>query len=168
MKLISPKLLKEHIIWIVLRIFMAWIFLWPFFDKLFGFGLSTTSENAWIAGGSPTSGFLSFATSGPFSEVFQSLAGSVFIDWVFMIGLLLIGLALLLGIGIKPAVISGSILLFLMWLAVLPPEHNPFLDEHLIYIIILIGIGIAKGGDYFGFGKWWSQTNIIKKYPNLK
>ena len=147
---------------------MAWIFLWPFFDKLFGFWLSTTSENAWIAGGSPTSGFLSFATSGPFSEAFQSLAGSAFLDWVFMIGILLIGLALLLGIGIRLATISGSIFLFLIWLAVLPPEHNPFLDEHLIYIVILIGISIVKGGDYFGFGKWWSQTNIVKKYPGLK
>lgn len=51
-------------------------------DKIFGLGFSTTSDNAWLVGGSPTSGFLTFATQGPFASFFQSLAGSVFVDWI--------------------------------------------------------------------------------------
>lgn len=36
----------------------------------------------------------------------------------------------------------------------MPPEHNPFLDEHIIYAIIMIGIAVNNSGQYLGFGKW--------------
>ena len=36
----------------------GFIFLWAFLDKSFGLGYATPSDNAWIHGGSPTTGFL--------------------------------------------------------------------------------------------------------------
>lgn len=159
---------KEKTIWVLLRLSMAWIFLWPFLDKTFGLGLTTAKENAWIAGGSPTAGFLGNATRGPFSGFFQGLAGNPVVDWMFMIGLLLIGLALLVGAGMKIASYAGVLMLFLMWLAVLPPEHNPFLDDHLIYGLILIGFTFVKAGHWFGIGEWWSNTKLVQKYPFLE
>lgn len=148
---------KERYIWAVLRIGMGWIFLWAFLDKLFGLGFATARENAWLAGGSPTTGYLNFATSGPFTSLFQNLAGNPVIDWLFMLGLLLLGLALILGIGVKVAGYSGALLMFLMWLSHLPPENNPVLDEHIIYLIILIGLARVKAGQVVGLGKWWSE-----------
>ena len=50
-----------------------------------------------------------------------------------MLGLLGIGVALILGIGMRVAAVAGALLLVLMWTAVLPPENNPFMDDHLIY-----------------------------------
>lgn len=147
---------------------MGWIFLWPFFDKVFGLGFATAPDQAWILGNSPTYGFLKFASQGPLGSFYQSLAGNVFVDWLFMVGLLLIGLSLILGIGVKVAAYSGSLLLFIMWSAVLPPEHNPFLDDHIIYIIILIGLDITKAGRYFGLGQWWSKTSLVKKFGFLE
>jgi thiosulfate dehydrogenase [quinone] large subunit len=64
---------------------MGLIFLWAFFDKLLGLGFATKAENAWINGGSPTSGFLLHGTKGPFAEFFQSLAGIPTVDWLFMV-----------------------------------------------------------------------------------
>jgi len=157
---------KERYIWAVLRIGMGWIFLWGFLDKLFGLGFATASEKAWLAGGSPTSGYLNFATSGPFAPLFQSLAGNPVVDWLFMLGLLLLGLALILGIGVKIAGYSGALLMFLMWLSHLPPENNPFLDEHIIYLIILIGLATVKAGQVVGLGKWWSER--VENYPFLE
>ena len=148
---------KERYIWTALRIGMGWLFLWPFLDKLFGLGFSTAPEDAWIAGGSPTFGYLKFATSGPLAPIFQSLAGHPVVDWLFMLGLLSIGLALLLGIGVRIAGYAGAVMVLLMWLSSLPPEHNPFLDEHVVYMLILIGPAIAKSGQWFGLGKWWSE-----------
>lgn len=159
---------KEKYFWALLRLGMGWIFLWPFWDKTFGMGLSTAADKAWIMGGSPTAGFLKLGTHGPFAEFFQSLVGNTFVEWLFMAGLLLIGLTLLLGILVKLAAYSGSLMLFLMWLACLPPKQNPFLDEHIIYIIILIGLSVFGAGDYFGVGKWWSNMKLVKKYPILK
>ncbi len=162
------KYKSDQIIWILLRLSMAWIFLWPFFDKLFGLGFSTKPNQAWILGVSPTTGFLKFGTHGPFASYFQNLAGSAIVDWIFMIGLLLIGLSLLSGIGIKIAGYAGTLMLLLMWLVLIPPEHNPFLDEHLIYAFIMIGLTFMKCGQWFGLGKWWSSTSLVKKYKFLE
>ncbi len=158
---------KIDYLWAILRLSMGWIFLWPFLDKLFGLGFATEKASAWIVGGSPTLVFLSYATTGPFAILYQSIAGKVFVDWLFMIGLLLIGLALLSGVGVKIAGYSGALMLFLMWTAVLPPEHNPFLDEHIIYAIVLIVLTFVKSGHCLGFGKWWSKQRIVKKYSLL-
>jgi len=157
---------KDRYIWAALRIGMGWILLWGFLDKLFGLGFATAPENAWIVGGSPTSGYLKFATAGPLSAFFQSLAGNAIVDWLFMLGLFLIGVALILGIGVQIAGYSGALLVFLMWLSNLPPEHNPLLDEHIIYLIILIGLATVKAGQWVGLGKWWSER--VKNYPFLE
>lgn len=152
----------------ITRILLGWTFLWAFVDKLFGLGFATTAEKAWIHGGSPTMGFLKFGTKGPFAGVFQAMAGSAFVDWLFMIGLLCIGLSLLLGIGLNIAAASGSVMMILMWLSLLFPENNPIVDEHLIYMAILITLASFHAGDYLGLGKKWANTKIVEHYPFLR
>jgi len=165
---ILTKLTKEQYIWASLRIGLGWIILWAFFDKIFGLGFATGAEDAWISGGSPTTGFLRYATAGPFSGLFESISGVAVVDWTFMISLLLIGATLVLGIANRIAGYSGAILVLLMWLAVLPPEHNPILDEHVIYAIALVGVAIVRPGKWIGLGEWWSNTKLVKKYPFLE
>lgn len=127
----------KKIVWLKLRLVMGLIFLWAFVDKLFGLGFATTTQNAWMNGGSPTSGFLLNATRGPLAGFFKSLAGVAVVDWLFMAGLLFVGLTLLLNKFIVWGAIAGSVMLLLMWLAVFPPENNPLLDDHLVYILVL-------------------------------
>ena len=158
---------KVSCMWALLRISLGTVFLWAFVDKTFGLGLATVAEDAWLAGGSPTLGFLSFATMGPFASFYQSLAGNVVVDWLFMVGLLLIGLSLLLGIGVKVAGYSGALMLFLMWTAVLPPEHHPFMDDHLIYGMVMIALPWVSAGRKWGLGSWWEKQKLVKKYPFL-
>jgi thiosulfate dehydrogenase [quinone] large subunit len=131
----------QKIITIALRLSMGFIFLWAFLDKTFGLGFATTTEKAWIHGGSPTSGFLSFAVKGPLADFFHSLAGVAVVDWLFMLGLLFVGLTLMLGKYIKWGCLAGMVMLLGMYLALLFPENNPFLDEHIIYILILALLG---------------------------
>src|SRR3989344_4604166 len=155
---------KIDYVWALLRMSMGLIFLWAFLDKVFGLGFTTARDKSWISGTSPTFGFLKLGTKGPFSSFYQSIAGNPITDWIFMIGLLLIGIALILGISVKIAGYSGALMLFLMWTAVLPPEHHPFLDEHIIYMIVMIGLTITNSGEVLGIGKWWGNLNIVKKY----
>ncbi len=152
----------------VLRISMGWIFLWAFFDKVFGLGFATEYGKAWIHGGSPTTGFLTFGTKGPFASLFQSLAGVAVVDWLFMVGLLCIGVALMLGVAMKLATYSGSLLLFLMWLAALLPEHNPIMDDHIVYIFVLFLLLKLDAGKTFGFGTWWHSRAIVQKQRWLR
>ena len=151
-----------------LRIGMGLIFIWAFFDKLLGLGFATKPESAWLNGGSPTTGFLTNAVKGPFASAYHAMAGTGIVDWLFMLGLLLLGLALILGIGMKLAAYAGTLLMLLMYLAVLPPANNPILDDHIIYALVLLVLHQVKAGEYFGFGKSWKKTDLVKKYKFLE
>ncbi len=160
---------KLETIWGLLRLGMGWMLFWTFLDKLLGLGFATTPEKAWIAGNSPTFGFLTFGSKGPFAEFYQGLAGNPVVDYLFMSGLLLIGLSLLLGVGVRIAGYCGALMMILIYSAgFLPPEHNPFVDNHIIYAILLVGLTLTKSGHYLGFGKRWSDTMLVKKYPFLE
>ncbi len=128
---------KEKIVLAALRFVMGFTFLWAFLDKTFGLGFATTADKAWINGGSPTTGFLSFAVKGPFAEIFNSLASISIIDWLFMLGLLAVGFALVFNKFIKWGCAVGSVMLLLMYLALLLPENNPLIDDHIVYILVL-------------------------------
>ena len=149
------------------RIGLGWLFLWAFFDRLFGFGFPTDAADAWVEGGSPTTTFLEVESAGPLESVFQGLAGQVWVDWVFMIGLAGIGLALMLGIGVRIAAVTGATLLVLMWAATLLPEHNPFMTERLILALMLIGLAWSDSGETWGFGRSWKQTTLVQRFPFL-
>lgn len=149
------------------RISLGLIFLWAFFDKLLGLGFATTAENAWIAGGSPTTGFLSFATKGPFASFFQMLAGNVFVDILFMAGLLGVGIGLTLGIARTLSCYAGTTMLLLMWLAVLPPEHHPFIDDHIVYPLILLFIAHTNTKQVWALEQKWKKTKLVKKFKWL-
>ncbi len=143
---------------------LGWIFLWAFLDKLFGLGFSTAKSSSWIAGGSPTLGFLKNAVTGPLAGFYHGIAGNPIVDWLFMLGLLAVGLLLMLGVAIRFASAIGIAMLALMYSALLLPTTNPFLDEHLIYILILAALYISEPGEFLGLGKWWKNYVFAKKF----
>jgi len=148
---------------------MGWIFLWPFLDKVFGLGVATEKGSGWVDDGSPTFGFLEFATKDPFKDVFQPLAGNAVADWMFMLGLRGVGLALTLGIAVRFGAVAGATMLLLMYAAsAIWPEHNPFLDEHLVYAVILIGLATTNVGRTMGFGRLWERTRLVNRYRFLR
>ena len=150
------------------RMAIGWVFLWAFLDKTFGLGFATAGEDAWINGGSPTYGFLNFATEGKiFHDFFAGLAGPV-ADWAFMLGLLGIGVALTLGIGMRIAAAAGATLLTLMWAAELRLENNPFMDDHIVYAIVLVTLAIYGAGRTLGLGRVWENLTVVKRFPVLK
>jgi thiosulfate dehydrogenase [quinone] large subunit len=161
-----------------LRLALGFEFLWAFLDKTFGLGYATASKDAWINGGSPTKGFLAGANVGPFQGVFRSLSGVAGMDWLFMIGLLGIGLALILGVAIRPAAFSGALLLLMMWAAVWAPAKiaggqpsgstNPVVDDHIIGIFGLIVLaGLATWGVSY-LGRKWASLRVIQTHPWLR
>lgn len=161
------------------RIATGFVFLWAFLDKTFGLGFSTESANAWIHGGSPTEGFLSHVAVGPFESMFHSMAGNVFVDWAFMLGLLGVGIALMLGIGLRIAAVSGVAIMALMWLAEWPMSKtssageptgstNPIVDYHVIYALILVLMAtVDQAGSTWGLGGQWRRIPFVQRHPVL-
>jgi thiosulfate dehydrogenase [quinone] large subunit len=172
--------LKKHIadgslyVWAVLRISLGFIFLWAFLDKLFGFGVATCQgktvgcNDAWLYGGSPTTGFLGHATSGPFADFYHKLAGHGWVDWLFMLGLLVVGVGLLFGVWVRVATFIGIIMLLLMWSALLWPSNTPGIDDHIIYALVLFGVALTDEHQVWGLRKWWLRTSLAKALPILK
>src|SRR5436190_1654914 len=130
----------------VLRLAMGWTFLWAFLDKAFALGFSTGrvvddagatvriaffGDASWIHGASPTAGVLGFALKGPLTHFYQTITGyqmtqagptsAAWVDWIYMLSTLLIGLALLL----------------------------------------------ANAGRYYGLGKIWQRTKLVRRYRVL-
>ena len=149
--------------WSILRIGIGYIFLWAFIDKLFGLKLSTCKgssfgcSQAWVHGGSPTSGFLGHGVTGPFASFYHHLAGNMLVDWAFMLGLLFIGVGLFFGTWIRSAAVAGMVMLALMWSALLWPANAPAVDEHFIYFIALFGILTTSARPL-----WTLKQNLFK------
>jgi thiosulfate dehydrogenase [quinone] large subunit len=161
-----------------LRIGFGLTFLWAFFDKTFALGFHTGYDQAdnldrfgdaaWINGGSPTEGFLLFGADGPFKGFYNDIAGATWADWLFMLGLLGIGLALTFGVGMRIAAATGALLYVLMWSVVLPPENNPVLDDHLLSALTLVVLAMFYAGDTWGLGRSWSKVDFVKRHPVLR
>lgn len=149
------------------RIALGFVFWWAFVDKTFGLGFATAADKAWLAGVSPTMGYLAHGTGGPLGEVFAGMAGSAIVDGLFMLGMLGVGSALMLGMGMRVATVSGSLLMGLIYMSAIPPENNPLVDEHVIYILVLLVLYWADAGEYWGLGKWWKRTELVRRWPVL-
>ncbi|MCX4404513.1 MULTISPECIES: hypothetical protein [unclassified Streptomyces] len=156
-----------------LRLLTGFVFLWAFLDKTFGLGYATASGKGWIDGGSPTKGFLSSVAAGPLESTFHSWAGDTWADWLFMLGLLGVGLALTAGVALRLAAVAGTAMMALMWMAEWPPaKHlsdgsvsmstNPFADYHLIYAVVLIALAVAAAGDTLGLGRLWARLPFVR------
>ena len=163
-----------------LRIVFGFTFLWAFLDKTFALGFHTGynqdgvldrfGDAAWINGGSPTEGFLTFGVpaDNPFKGFFNGLAGYAVVDWLFMLGLLGIGVTLLLGVGIRIGTAAGALLYAMMYAAVVPLENNPIIDDHVVGLIVMVLLGLAAVGTTWGLGGLWRRTELVQKHPILK
>ncbi|GAB2687569.1 hypothetical protein [Thalassiella azotivora] len=154
-------------IWAATRISIGFVFLWAFVDKLLGLGFATPSERAWVNGGSPTTGYLS-GVEGPFAGFFNGMAGQAWADWLFMAGLLGVGVAFTAGFAMRIAAASGALLLVFMWMASLPLENNPFMDDHLVYALVMVGLAAVGASRTFGLGTLWERIPLVQRYPFLR
>jgi thiosulfate dehydrogenase [quinone] large subunit len=152
----------------VLRLATGFIFFWAFLDKTLGLGFSTPPERAWISGGTPSQGFLnSDSVVGPLKPFFAAIASPVS-DVLFMVAMLAIGLAVILGVGLRISAVVGTILMLAMYLAEWPfganaSSTNPLVDYHIIYALALIVIAALAAGDTWGLGRPWKALPVVRQ-----
>jgi thiosulfate dehydrogenase [quinone] large subunit len=158
-----------------LRIGIGFVFLWAFLDKTFGLGYATGAAKAWLHGGSPTKGFLGAVDVGPLQALFHTWAGAGWTNWLFMLAMLGIGVAVIAGIALRPAAVAGTVVLALMWLAEFPfarvaadgtatGSTNPLVDYHVIYALALIVIAATQAGRDWGLGDRWARLPFVRDH----
>ncbi|MFQ5880322.1 MAG: DoxX family protein [Dehalococcoidia bacterium] len=143
---------------LLLRLSMGWIFIWSGFDKLI------TNFSA--------GGFLVNASSGPLKDVFvrmgESQAALNVIDPLVVYGQILIGFSLILGVFTRFGLLMGAIQMFLFYIVQLWPAHNPFMEEHIVYIGLLALLGALGAGRILGLDALIERWEPVKKMPTLE
>jgi thiosulfate dehydrogenase [quinone] large subunit len=148
----------------VVRIVLGWIFLWAFLDKTFGLGFSTPASEGWIDGGSPTAEFFSGGAGG----MYNGASGMVWADWLFMAAQAGLGIALILGVCLRPAAVGGAVLMLALWASMLPLESNPVVDPHFVYATVMIALIFTSAGDRWGLGLAWGRLGLVRRFPILR
>src|SRR3990167_3734027 len=122
---------------VLLRLGIGWFFVYAGWSKVVTYFTDAPDFTA--------AGFLS-NLPGPFASLFSPLAGNVMVDYLNAYGLLLIGVAILLGVLVRWAAFWGIVLMVLYYLAGYPPEHSFVVDEHIIYSLVLIFLSAVGAG----------------------
>jgi thiosulfate dehydrogenase [quinone] large subunit len=149
---------------VLFRVSIGWVFLFAAIRQI--------PNPEWTA-----AGFLAEAKT--FPAFFQLMASPPFltiIDAVVPWAHLLIGLALILGIGMRVAAIGGAILLILYYLPRLEfpmvGPNNFIVEYHLVYALLIVYLAAVRAGRVFGLEGWLERQPAARGYlehhPALK
>lgn len=142
-----------------LRFVMGWTFFLP--------GIRHLWDPEWSAQGLLLYGI---PDGNPFGGLWATLGN----DWVWLltplnsIGLTLVGLALILGVFVRFSAFAGSLMMGFYWAAALPLENAYLVDDHIVYILLLFGLGALGAGRILGLDATLEEFDIVKQYPRLK
>jgi thiosulfate dehydrogenase [quinone] large subunit len=150
----------------LLRVVMGWTLLQGGLTKLVTY-LDSNPDNNWTA-----AGYLENAIvpGNPLSDFFASMAGSPLIDMLNMWGLTLTGLALILGAFVRWSAFWGAVMMLFYWLAALqggllaglPLAHGWVVDDHIVYAVLLFGLGAFGSGRILGLDSYIEDTSVVQ------
>ena len=150
---------------VFMRIAMGWI--------LFQGGIVKVLDPEWTA-----AGFLQFAIpeGNPFMSLWANFAGSTTIDFLVAWGLTLTGLGLILGVLVRWNAFWGAVMMLFFWAASLhgglaqglPFEHGWVIDDHMVYAILLFGLGALGAGRILGLDAYFEKSEFVQRNAWLK
>jgi thiosulfate dehydrogenase (quinone) large subunit len=163
----------------LLRIATGSLFLWAFLDKTFGWGYATSDGDAWVDGASPAEGYLASVSVGPMESTFHSWAGETWVDWLYMAGMLGLGVGLVAGIALRVVAIGGPLMMLFLWAGEFPPARhlsdgspsmspNPLVDQHIVYAAAMIVLAACSAGRVWGLGRAWARLPVVSRYRWLQ
>jgi thiosulfate dehydrogenase [quinone] large subunit len=144
---------------LAMRLVMGW--------SLFYAGITKVIDPAWSA-----EGFLlnAIPQGNPFTGMFALMAN----EWLWLIdplnawGLTLTGLGLLLGAMVRWNAFWGAVMMLFYWAASLPLEHGILIDDHIVYAILLFGLGAFGAGRILGVDAYLEKTDFVQSTPGVR
>lgn len=143
---------------LVLRVVMGWTFFYA--------GITKVIDPEWSA-----RGYLMGVPEGnPFMGFWTMLAN----EWLWLIdplnqwGLTLVGAALILGVLVRWSAFWGAVMMLFYWASSLPLAHNLLIDDHIVYALILFGLGAFGAGRILGLDEWIEDTGFVKNNSWLR
>jgi thiosulfate dehydrogenase [quinone] large subunit len=150
---------------VFMRIAMGWI--------LFQGGITKVLDPSWSAAGFLLHGI---PEGNPLAGMFASMAGNPMIDFLNAWGLTLTGLGLMLGALVRWNAFWGAIMMLFYWAASLtggiseffPIAHGWFVDDHMVYAVLLFGLGAFGAGRILGVDAYLEKSKVVKGNGWLK
>lgn len=144
----------QKIFLFTLRISMGWLMLYA--------GITKVLNPEWSA-----AGYLKGAKT--FTGIYQwfSSPGMIPItDFLNEWGLTLLGISLIFGIAVRFSSVLGGALMLLYYFPVLEfpyvSQHFFIIDEHIIYVLVLIFFAAVRAGRAWGLDSVFSNLSIYK------
>ena len=129
-------------------------------------GLEKVLDPSWTA-----KGFLLGAKTFPdFYAWFAQPTNTWWVDPLNAWGITLIGIALLVGVAVRPAAWAGAVLMILYYFPqnIFPSvPHGYIVEEHIIYAAALVLIALLPAAQEFGLGNMLRRT-FIGRIPVVK
>ncbi len=152
--------MQSKVLILLLRLSLGWLFFYS--------GITKILNPDWTA-----AGYLNAAKT--FAGVYHWFASPGVIPLINFVnewGQLILGIALILGIFVRLGSIFGAVLMLLYYLPILEFPYigkNSFIvDEHVIYALALLLLGVLHAGRVWGLENWCSRLPICAKYPRLR
>lgn len=145
---------------VAMRITMGWFFFYA--------GITKVLDPAWTA-----AGYLAGAKTFTGFYLWLAQPGIMpFVDFTNKWGLTLLGISLILGLGVRLSSVSGALLMALYYLPILdfpyPNPHAFIVDEHIIYITVLLFFAATSAGRVWGLDEWCANLPVCVKFPKLR
>lgn len=149
---------------VLLRISMGWVFLFAAIRQIPN---PDWSAVGFLSGATTFPAFFELMATPPFLPIINAL-----IPWVH----LLIGLALILGIGVRLGAIAGAALMFLYYLPRLDGfmvgPNNFIVEYHLVYTFAIVYLAAVHAGRVFGLEGWLANRpetrGYLEQHPMLR
>ncbi|OGE75441.1 MAG: hypothetical protein A3K05_00265 [Candidatus Doudnabacteria bacterium RIFCSPHIGHO2_01_48_18] len=153
--------MNQKMLLFLMRVALGWL--------MFYAGITKVLNPDWTA-----AGYLRGAKT--FSGIYNFFASPEIlpaIDFINEWGLALLGVSLILGIGVRITSWCGAALMALYYLPILRfpyvGEHSYLVDEHIIYILVLLYFSKAGAGRaWWGMEDWFASLPFIRKNRKLK
>ena len=130
----------------LLRISLGWLMFYAGITKVLD---PSWSAAGYLAGAKTFAGFYNWLLQPNILPAVNLLN-----EW----GLTLLGVSLILGLFVRLSSVLGMTLMFLYYLPILqfpyPNPHSYIVDEHIIYILVLLFFIASKAGRAFGLDGW--------------
>jgi thiosulfate dehydrogenase [quinone] large subunit len=150
---------KQNVIIFLFRISLGWLFLYSGWKQVSNPDFSAAG---YLSHAQNLTGFYSWLASPHILPAINFIN-----EW----GLVLLGLALILGIGVRLATYFGALLMLLYRLPLdfLRPDLTSYVvDQHVIYILSLLLLGSLQAGSFWSLTAWLNKQKWVGMVPGLK
>jgi thiosulfate dehydrogenase [quinone] large subunit len=142
-----------------LRLVVGWVFLYA--------GVTKLLDPSWTARGYPTH----VLEANPFGGLWTTLARLEYlavVDPLNAWGLTLVGAALTPGVAVRWAAPWGAVTTTFYWASRLPLSHAVVIDSHVVYALLMSGLGAFGAGRILGLNAVLERTDLGEGCPRLR